>query len=478
MSWLYEHRLVPSEVNGTIECVRFFRSWQIVVRGCGQATPFLNSLWREAFQKLPREAKIKRILMLGLATGGALREYHKRFPDAHITAIEIDPVMVKLMETYRTFEKTKWPEILIGDAFDVLPTLTGPYDLVVVDMFLGVHVAPAARHERLVQDILRVLDPHGSILFNAYKEPDAFDAMAKHCALIKKWKCVQSHVALFRPWGSGTVGDPLPEGYTYHLGCSAFIEREFSGRPVFGVAHAGSVTGIRRFAGPLTIDQYIGEEEPTHLPKLPGLHITLWQPLERSTIPPGWRRWITRGTRRLTGFAKIPAEGPYDTPWSEHAKRHIKRWQKQTSHEIRDVDTETYIAAFERCGKRRSLVQAFSGDIRHKAKAHGDRLRLRAAIDKTSGDVVAGFASLWIPEIKQTFHLTSFITPTGRDTPAAFGLVNDAFSIAQSRGDRFFEFDGFWAPGDPPNWKGFSRFKDQFGVYYVLWPRPLVRVHR
>ncbi|MBP7006338.1 hypothetical protein KBB27_04440, partial [Patescibacteria group bacterium] len=295
---------------------------------------------------------------------------------------------------------------------------------------------------------------------------------------IKQWKYIHNHVALFQPWGTGTVGDPLPEGYTYHLGCAAFIEREFKGRPIFDVAHADSVTGIRRFAGPLTIDQYISEIEPTHLSKLPGFHITLWQPLQQPTIPTGWHRWITQGTRRLTGFARIPAEGPYDTHWSEHAKRHIKRWQKQTSHEIQDADPETYITAFERCGKRGSLIRAFSGDIRHKRAVHGDRLRLRVAIDRSSGDIVAGFASLWIPEIKQTFHLTSFITPAGRDTPAAFGLVNDAFSIAQSRGDRFFEFDGFWAPGDPPNWKGFSRFKDQFGVYYVLWPRPLARINR
>jgi ubiquinone/menaquinone biosynthesis C-methylase UbiE len=477
MSWFYERFTVPSEINGPITCLRTLGQWSVTAGGNGQANPYLNQLWKEAFQKLPEDLPIRRILMLGFGPGETLRLYAKRFPKASLTVIEIDPVMVDLARRFGRLSGSRTPEILIGDALEVLPRIQGQYDLIVLDLFSGMKVAHASYEQTLVSSVLRLLQPHGAILMNAYLEPLAFEPLQKHCALVKRWMFRHSHVALFRPWGSGTVGDPLPAVYQHSMTCEAFIRREYAHQQRrYEVVHSGQAVGVRKKLPGFVFDYYYGDQDPALGDRPKGARLTFWQPIESvPKRPVGWRRCPFPGNRQLTGFAQIPLEGSYHTHWSDHAKRHRERWLKQTDYELVDADVKTYNDAFATCGKRRSLISIFSDEVRRKAEANGDRLTLRIARHKETREIIAGFAALWIPEIQQTFHVTSFITSAGQKTSVAFGLVDDCFRIAQARGCRTLEFDGFWTKGSPNSWKGFSRFKSQFGIFYVRWPGLWVR---
>ncbi len=475
MSWFYEYFEVPSAFNGTIKCSRNLGTWQVVVGETGQSGPYLDTMWKRAVRKVPNPGSIRKILVLGLGIGSSLKAYARRFPEASLTVVEIDPVMIELTDRFQLLKGKIRPEILLGDAIEIVPTLTGRYDLIVFDMFIGDHVAPASREDKLIQAALEHLEADGSILVNSYQETDVFARFKKHCCEITRWRYLRNHVALFRPHGAGALGDRLPATYQHAYSCIPFMRREFQRPPFFVTVLAGEVVGIHRRLPFFDFDHFLGDVEPVSRPTKTRPRLTFWQPLSRLDQPAGWKRSPVAGHRRLTGFAQIPSEGDYTQRWSGHAKRHLKRWKKQVAHVLVDTDVETYTQSFRTCGKAAGLIALFSEELARKDKAHPNCLRLRVARDTETGDIIAGFASLWIPEIRQTFHVTSFITPAGRETSAAFALVDDCFRIAQARGDQVLEFDGFHAPGDPSSWKGFSRFKGQFGVFFIRWPKPLIR---
>lgn len=476
MSWFYERFVVPSEINGPITCTRLLGQWNVAAGGVGQADDYLNGLWKDAFPKLPRNLSVRRILMLGFGPGETLKMYAKRFPKASLTVVEIDPVMVDLARRFGHLQGKLIPEIIIGDATEVLPGLQGQYDLIVLDMFIGIHVGRATYQETVIKNVLRLLRPHGAMLMNAYLEPEAMELWKKHCTIEKHWKYRLNHVTLFRPWGSGVVGDPLPSIYQHSMTCKEYVQREYTDRPWYEVIRAGEVYGIRKKLPGLAFDHYIGDSDPALAERPKGARLTFWQPLSLRPDPStGWRRSPFPENHRLTGFAQIPADGSFHLGWSEHAKRHRARWLKQPDYEVVDADVETYIKLFKTCGKRRSLIDIFSQEVRRKAVAHGERLTLRVARHRETKEIIAGFASLWIPEIQQTFHVTSFLTPGGQKTSAAVGLVDDCFQIAQARGCRTLEFDGFRTKGDPASWNGFTQFKSQFDVFFVRWPGLWVR---
>ena len=120
-------------------------------------------------------------------------------------------------------------------------------------------------------------------------------------------------------------------------------------------------------------------------------------------------------------------------------------------------------------------------NIKHRmmlSRAHGDLFHLYGVVSLDTGELIAGLAVLDVPEIRVSIHVTGFILPIARHTPAGVGLINHWFCESQSRGIRFCDFDGFFAPGDPISWKGFSRFKSQFGVRFVAYPDPFWRIAR
>src|SRR5690348_7649727 len=119
MSWLHERHIFHSEKNGEITCVRSFGRWSVIVQGYGESAPYMVGLWNHFLKKVPGAAQ--RILVLGFGAGGNVKQLHRRFPNATITAIEWDPVMVEIAERFHMYP-SKWkPQILIGDASSVLP---------------------------------------------------------------------------------------------------------------------------------------------------------------------------------------------------------------------------------------------------------------------------------------------------------------------------------------------------------------------
>lgn len=80
-----------------------------------------------------------------------------------------------------------------------------------------------------------------------------------------------------------------------------------------------------------------------------------------------------------------------------------------------------------------------------------------------------------VPEASLSIHHMAFYLPTAEHYSANVGLIDAWFRHGIERRLRFLDFDAFYAPGDPRSWRGFSRFKSQFGTRFIRYPNPLVK---
>lgn len=281
-------------------------------------------------------------------------------------------------------------------------------------------------------------------------------------------------VRFYAPLTVGKPGDPLPDGYVNYRADRGHLAGESRGNPRYVLVGREGCWGLRWHYGPLWFEKYVGDAEPEIEPGGPR-RIVIWQPMRRVDAPAGWKRSESVMNVRLSGFAEVAADEYWKT-WSSHARRHRAKWLSQAPEwEAFTPPDQDFLAGFEGAQMDGVLKALFSGLFKESRKAHGEGLEAVAFRRKGSSSIEAAFACVDVPGSRQSVHLTSYIHASARETSVGHGMMDWWFRRARAKGQRFLDFDRFWAPGEPPSWKGFSRFKAQFGVRFVRWPYPLVR---
>lgn len=473
MSFLYETRTYPSEKNGQIRCSRVLGTWSVSAGGNGQTTPYTNRMWKLALNRVPKKG-IKRVLMLGLGAGGTIELLHQRFKNCKVTVIEWDPVMVQIAQELGFITKHP-PQIILGDALQELPKLQENYDLILIDLFQGLKVASAVHQEAFLKAFPARLSRDGYLILNVFREPELRDIFNTVLSCHSKWRFQSNYLGLYRRYGLGKAGDPLPKGYISHHQSQEYLRCGWGFIPMHNIQVLGEKGwyGARWKFGPFTFERYETDEEP-HILKGPARIIT-WQRLSRLDIPKGWiQPWIRMGPLR-TGFAEIGDKNSYWNSWSEHAKRHQNKWLKSKPYQIEETQNlEEFIKSYQAVPKLRFLKTNFIHTLRERKECQKDATHLFVARNQ-QGSVVAGLAVIDLKDINQSTHLMSFIHPQAESTSVGVGLIDHWFQHAISQNIRFLNFGVFWSPGDLQSWKGFSRFKSQFGIFFVHRPKPLIR---
>lgn len=132
----------------------------------------LARAWEEALSALGLEAHPwGHVLLVGM--GASLIELLARgtHPPRSITVIEIDPEMVRLQE--RLFTLPAPYQLLVGDAAEVLPTLSDSYDGIFIDAFVEDEVPAALISDNLVDTLRRRLSPQGLLIWNVLRPAQA-----------------------------------------------------------------------------------------------------------------------------------------------------------------------------------------------------------------------------------------------------------------------------------------------------------------
>lgn len=113
----------------------------------------------EVIEKVLLENKPKRILEIGTAVGYSAACFARYTDDdCKIDTIEIDEERAKeAIENVKKIGVDKKINIMIGNAVDILPTLTGPYDIVFID-------AAKSKYEIFLENAIRLSKQYGIIL--------------------------------------------------------------------------------------------------------------------------------------------------------------------------------------------------------------------------------------------------------------------------------------------------------------------------
>lgn len=267
--------------------------------------------------------------------------------------------------------------------------------------------------------------------------------------------------------------DDRPVTYRAH---PAYLKRESGGANRTSIVGKEGCWGSRWFHGVLCFERYTTDMEPSVPKDGQGRFIT-WQPVKRTDRPNGWWRGFPGMSIGLTGYAMVPESGGIDRDWEAHARRHLVRWRK-SGWSIREISLDEYREAYSGSKQDVILRTMFGSILNEKLRHHEGLWHMYGASPTPDGKVEAGFVCVDVPETKESLHLMSFIRPAAYESSAGTGLMAHWFETALTRGLKYLDFGIFWKEGDPKSWKGFSRFKSQFGIRFVKFPTPLVRITR
>jgi len=158
----FKHLLFPqtikfpdSRYNEKISLHLYFRQPTLIVGGLIQSGDILTSIWKKGIKSLiPKLFSPKNILLLGLGGGSNALLVSKLYPLAHITAVEIDPVMIDISRKYFGTSKIKKLQIINADALDFARNLKSEkYDLILVDCFEGKYIPKKLENLDFIQSL-------------------------------------------------------------------------------------------------------------------------------------------------------------------------------------------------------------------------------------------------------------------------------------------------------------------------------------
>ncbi len=161
---------VESPINGKLTVIRDL-AWGIYLKADGttQSGGVVRDVWKSTLKKLKKQIpNVKTCLILGLGGGSAAKLVRKFWPEAQITGVEIDPIMIKLGKKYLGLDKTK-TEIIIQDAFEfctVHSSLLTDYDLILIGIYVGDRMPEKFEQKRFLQLVSSLLNKGGVAVFN------------------------------------------------------------------------------------------------------------------------------------------------------------------------------------------------------------------------------------------------------------------------------------------------------------------------
>lgn len=144
-----------SKYNGHLKVVKTWgMGTYIQAGGLTQSGGIVESIWKQTLKKISKawpnnnlvndkKLNAKSILILGLGGGTLAKLLRKKYPDAKIIGVEIDPIMIELGKKYLDLDRYDI-DIKIIDAFKFLKNSKQKYDLLIVDTYLGDKVVEIA----------------------------------------------------------------------------------------------------------------------------------------------------------------------------------------------------------------------------------------------------------------------------------------------------------------------------------------------
>lgn len=157
-----------SKYNGHLKVVRTFGMGNYIqAGGLTQSGGIVESIWKSTLKQI-NKVDLHKILILGLGGGTLAKLLRKKYPNAKITGVEIDPLMIELGKKYLDLDKYAI-DIKVEDTnkfkFD-------KYDLVIVDMYSGDNFPKEFESEEFLKKLTKFPIVIINRLYYGDKRPD------------------------------------------------------------------------------------------------------------------------------------------------------------------------------------------------------------------------------------------------------------------------------------------------------------------
>lgn len=196
---------IKSKFNGDIKVVRSLGfGTYIQAEGLTQSGGIVETIWKQTLKRINNlkldsitSCAINNCLILGLGGGTVAKLIRKKWSDAKITGVDIDPVMIELGKKYLGLDKLN-VEIKIDDALQYTKYKTPDikYDLVIVDLYNGDKYPEKFETENYIHLVRSLLSRSGVAVFNRLYYGDKRPQAVKFGNKLKK---IFSNVEWFYP---------------------------------------------------------------------------------------------------------------------------------------------------------------------------------------------------------------------------------------------------------------------------------------
>ncbi len=169
---------VTSEINGKISVIENGSTRKLSVDGVVQSVNWDSpnagrQVWGRLVENLYEQMpELKTAMVLGLGGGSMQHLMMKKFPDIHITSVEIDKVMVDVAQKYFGLDEIPNHRVIVGDALKVIAVpeeygiANNSMQAVIVDIFCGQRYPDLGTSGNFFACVKNLVVPGGLVVFN------------------------------------------------------------------------------------------------------------------------------------------------------------------------------------------------------------------------------------------------------------------------------------------------------------------------
>src|SRR5690554_2303181 len=171
LSYIYPiTKKIESDINGTLELTWYNGRKYLNSKNANYSYGSLQRILKFGLDKVDL-TKVNSVLLLGLGGGSVIETLRKDFNYLElITAIEIDPVIIRIAKEEFQLDTIKNVEIICEDALNYVEKSQEKFDLIIIDLFIDTQVPEQFLKLHFWKRLLSLKSTNGILLFNASLE--------------------------------------------------------------------------------------------------------------------------------------------------------------------------------------------------------------------------------------------------------------------------------------------------------------------
>ncbi len=172
-----------SEFNKDIRVVVSYGKKKLLVNGIQQSGPMIEGFWNFAFSNvsLPTKQTVRSILVLGVGGGTVIGKLEVHYPDAKITAVDIDEAIIDIGRSYFGLSGKPHLTLVAADAKTYIADTHKQFDFIIADLYIGRDIPAFESSVSFIRNMKKALRPGGHILINFLHD----SAYEKRAALLR-----------------------------------------------------------------------------------------------------------------------------------------------------------------------------------------------------------------------------------------------------------------------------------------------------